>query len=83
MPLTKKVMILFDPRQYKKLQAKAKVEGLSVAALVRKAVEKTILSEDEATVKLRLQAAENLVSAEEEGPDWAIMEDLISRRHRD
>lgn len=82
MGLTKKTMILFDPKQYRKLEIKAKLRKTSVAALVREAVEQTVLAEDEMSKKKRIEAAKRLVSAEEEMLSWEEIEGLIARGHR-
>jgi len=82
MALTKKTMILFDPDQYRKLREKAKLRNTSIAALVREAVEKTVLAEDEVSKKRRIQAAKRLVSAQEDLLSWEEIEELIARGHR-
>ncbi len=81
MPLTKKTMILFEPEQYRKLVEKAKLRGISVAALIREAVEKVILAEDEASKKVRMQAAQRIISAQEDLPTWEEIEELIALGH--
>ncbi len=81
MPLTKKAMVLFEPGQYRKLEEKAKLRGKSVAALVREAVEKAILAEDEVSRKVRIQAAQRIVSAQEDLLSWEKIEELIGRGH--
>ncbi|MDI6688936.1 MAG: ribbon-helix-helix protein, CopG family [Actinomycetota bacterium] len=81
MSLTKKAMILFEPEQYRKLEEKAKLRGVSVAALIREAVEKTVLAEDEVSKKVRMQAAQRIISAQEKLPTWEEIEELIARGH--
>lgn len=82
MTLTKKAMILFDPDQYRKLEEKAKLRKTSVGALIREAVEHTILGEDEFSKKRRLEAAKRLVSVEEDLLSWEEIEKLIAQGHR-
>ncbi|MCL0060580.1 hypothetical protein M1O54_00405 [Dehalococcoidia bacterium] len=79
MALTKKVMVLFDPEQYHGLGKEAGRRGCSVGALIREAVNKEIPKVEPKEKKL--EAANRLVSAEEEVPDWKEIESLIARGH--
>jgi len=81
MSLTKKAVILFDPEQYEILKRKAKLQGVSVAALIRRAAARIILKDDESTRKTRLKAAQAIVAAEEEPMEWDQLEDLIAKGH--
>ncbi len=83
MPLTRKVMVLFDPEQYRKLQETAEQRRCSKGALIREAVQKEILARGEASKRMRLEAAKYLVSMKEDIPDWDEMEELITRGHLD
>lgn len=79
--LTKKAMILFDPEQYRKLEQEARRRKSSVGQLVREAVEKFILASDKVSRYERIKAAERIVSAQEEVPEWEEIEKLIARGH--
>jgi hypothetical protein len=81
MPLTKRVMILFDPERYQKLEKEAKQRHCSIGALIRETVEKGILERGEASKNTRLEAAKCLTAMEEDAPDWDEVERLIARGH--
>ena len=81
MPLTKRMMVLFDADRYQKLDEEAKRRHCSKGALIREAVEKEILQKGEASRSKRLEAAQRLISMEEDIPDWDEMEKLIAREH--
>ena len=51
MPLTKKVMILFDPDKYKKLELKARLHKKSVGALIRDTMEENDIPDDKISKK--------------------------------
>ncbi len=44
--LTKRLEILFDPKEYEMIRRKAKAEGRSVASLVRKVLHEKIIEKD-------------------------------------
>ena len=79
--LTRKAMILFDPEQYRKLEEEARRRKSSVGTLVREAVEKAVLAKSKITLDERIEAAERIVSAREEIPEWEEIEKLIARGH--
>lgn len=79
--LTRKAMILFDPEQYRKLEEEARRRKSSVGTLVREAVEKAVLGKSKVTLDERIEAAERIVSAREEIPEWEEIEKLIARGH--
>ena len=81
MPLTKRVMVLFDVDRYQKLDEEAKQRHCSKGALIREAVEKEILQKGEASKSTKIEAARLLISMEEDIPDWDEMEKLIAREH--
>jgi hypothetical protein len=81
MPSTKRVVILFDPGCYQKLEKEAKQRHCSIGALIRETVEKGILERGEASKNTRLEAAKCLTSMEEDAPDWDEVERLIARGH--
>jgi len=81
MPLTKRVMILFDPERYQKLEEVTRQRHCSIGALIREAVEKGVLERGEASKNTKLEAAKCLISMEEDVPDWDEIEELIARGH--
>jgi hypothetical protein len=81
MPLTKRVMVLFDPERYQRLQEEAKQRQCSTGTLIREAVEKGILQKGEASKSTRLEAAKRLTSMREDIPEWDEMEKLIAQGH--
>ncbi len=76
--LTKKVMILFEPDKYKKLEEQAFIQKKSVGSLVREAVEKIVLKEETSKEK-KIKAAMQLISAEEDIPEWDEIERKLSK----
>ena len=83
MPLTKKVMVLFDPGRYQKVEEEARRRHSSVGALIREAVDKRILEQAEVAEGARLDAARRIVSRKEAVPEWQEIERLIARGHAD
>lgn len=81
MPLTKRVMVLFDAERYQKLDEVAKQRQCSKGALIREAVEKGILEKGEVSKKTKLEAARCLISMKEDILDWDEMEKLIAWEH--
>jgi len=81
MPLTKRVMILFDPERYQKLEEEARQRHCSIGALIRETLESGVLRKGEASRSTKLQAAKRLISMEEDVPDWDKVERLIARGH--
>ena len=79
--LTKKVMVLFEPEKYKKLEKYAFLHETSVGSLIREAVEKVILKEETSKEK-RMKAAMQIVSAEEDIPDWDEVERKLSKNRQ-
>ena len=81
MVLSKKVMILFDPDKYKKLELKARLYKKSVGALIRDTIEEAVLSDDKVSKKKRMEAAKRIVSADEKLVEWEEIEKLIAQGH--
>ncbi len=81
MALTKKVMILFDPDKYKKLEFKARLHNKSVGALIRDTMEEYDIPDDKISKKRRMEAARRIVSADEKPVEWKEIEKLIARGH--
>jgi len=81
MPLTKRLMILFEPGRYQQLEEVAKQRHCSIGALIRESVEKEVLAKGTASKSTKLEAARYLISMEEDVPDWDEIEKLITRGH--
>jgi urease gamma subunit len=81
MALTKKVMILFDPEKYKKLEMKARLNKKSVGALIRDTIEDTVIMDDGKSKRNRMEAARKIVSVDEKPVEWDEIEKLIARGH--
>ncbi len=81
MPLTRKVMVLFDPERYQKVAEEARKRHSSIGALVREAVDREVLKESESSRNTKFEAAARLISMKEDVPDWAEVEKLIARGH--
>ena len=81
MALTKKVMILFDPDKYKKLELKARLHKKSVGALIRDTMEEYDIPDDKISKKRRMEAARRIISADEKPVGWKEIEKLIERGH--
>ncbi len=81
MPLTKRVMVLFDPEQYQRLEEEAKQRRRSKGALIREAVEREISESRSASRAERIEAARRLVSMKEDILDWDELETVIARGH--
>ena len=79
MPLTKKTIVLFDPDQYNELKVVAKRERTSVGDIIRRAVRDVTLKG--ASVTERREAAQRLVTGEEEIGRWEDVEKLIGKGH--
>lgn len=80
MALTKRVKVLFDPKQYALLEQIARSRGETVGALVRKAVEKELLRP---TLEERRAAVRGLLG-EESDLTWEeakrLLETEVGRR---
>ena len=73
--------MLFDPEKYKVLELKARMQKKSVGALVRDTIEKVVILDERESKKEKLEAAQRIVSADEEPADWKEIEKLIARGH--
>jgi len=81
MPLTKRVMVLFDPERHQRLEKEAKHRNCSVGALIREAVAREVLEKGEISRNTKLEAAKQLISMEEDVPDWEEIEKFIAQGH--
>lgn len=72
--LTKKVMVLFEPGQYRRLKERARARGTSVGCLVREAVEKYVLEGDQEPLPVEKDPALGIVALGRSG-----LTDLASR----
>jgi hypothetical protein len=74
--LSKRVEILFDPKQYAELECEARRRDKSVGSLVREAVERLYLQPSR---EERLQAVERLVSQNFDFGSWEEVKEEIIR----
>jgi hypothetical protein len=78
--LNKRVEILFEPKEYRTLEKRARTEGRSVGALIREAVAKYVVRP---TDEERRKAAEWLASQtwDDIGGDWKdVKREIIEAR---
>jgi uncharacterized protein YpuA (DUF1002 family) len=74
---TKRVEVLFEPREYQTLEERARVEGRPVGALVREAVAKYVVRPSE---EARQKAAEWFLSQEMDfDSDWVKVKEEIAQ----
>ncbi|TDA70006.1 MAG: hypothetical protein D9V47_03050 [Clostridia bacterium] len=81
MALAKKVMVLFDPQEYKRVERRAALKGISVGRFIREAVEKALAEEKEPPEAIRLAAARRLIEAQEPVIEWEELERRLERGH--
>ena len=81
MPLTKRVMILFDPERYRRLEEEARQRHCSIGALIRETLENEVLRKGKTSRSTKLEAAKRLISMEEDVSDWDEIENGIARGH--
>ena len=72
--LSKRVEVLFDPKQYSELEHVAQRNGKSVGALVREAVERQFL---QPTRRQKLAAVRRLTSQQMDWPPWEELKEQI------
>ncbi len=76
---SKRVEVLFDPKEYRTLEERAQIEGRSVGAMIREAVAKYIVRprEDERREALRWLASQEM----DFDPDWdKVKQEIIQAR---
>jgi hypothetical protein len=78
--LSKRVEILFDPKQYAELERVAQRDGKSVGALIREAVEREYLH---ASREERQAALKALLSIKLEIGSWEEAKELILKSYLD
>jgi len=76
--LTKRVEILFDPREYARLKEQAAKEKKSVATLIREAIRDKYLAP---SLKAKRSAAEWIVSQEIDWGTWEEAKEEIIKGH--
>jgi len=74
--LSKRVEVLFDPKQYTELEQVAQRDGKSVGGLIREAVEKQLL---QPTRQQKLAAVKRLTSQQMDWPPWEQLKEEIIR----
>jgi hypothetical protein len=80
MPLTKKAMVLFDEKQYKRIQDFAKTQHISVGQAIRNAVDAVVLKK-KGNAEERIKAAMRLTSIKDADADWDEVERSIKKGH--
>lgn len=78
--LSERIQVLFSRSQAARLQTLAHAEGVSVGALVRRAVEQTYIEPDRSE---RLRAVERLAAMDLPVADWERMEHESTNRYGD
>ena len=78
--LSKRVEVLFDPKQYAALECEARRRGKPVAALVREAVERQYL---QASREERKAALKDLLSIKLDIASWEEAKESILRSYLD
>lgn len=73
---SKRVEVLFDPKEYRTLEERAQVEGRSVGAMIREAVAMYCVrpSEEE-----KQEALEWILSGEDDLGPWEELKEIIQR----
>lgn len=79
MPLTKKAMVLFDEKQYKRIANFAKSRHISVGQAIRDAVDAVVLKKGSS--EERMKAAIRLTSTTDADADWAEFEQVVMKGH--
>lgn len=78
--LSKRVEVLFDPKQYAELEQRAQRDGKSVGALIREAVEREYLRPSREERQAALKA---LLSIKLDISSWEEAKELILRSYLD
>lgn len=73
---SKRVEILFDPREYRSLEERARTEGRSVGSMVREAVAMYVVSPSE---RAKQEALEWIFSREDDLGTWEELKAAIQR----
>jgi hypothetical protein len=81
--MTHRLQLLLDEERYQRVAAEAKKKRLSVAAVIRDAIDESLGSEDELMARKRAAGDRILaatVEAEDWGPDWDAVDDIRQSR---
>ena len=73
---SKRVEVLFDPREYRSLEERAEAEGRSVGSMIREAVAMYVVSPSEQKKK---EALEWILAGEDDLGTWEELKDIIQR----
>jgi hypothetical protein len=79
MPLTKKAMVLFEEKQYKRIADFAKSRHISVGQVIRDAVDAVVLKKGGS--EARMKAAVRLTSTMDADADWDKFERSVMKGH--
>jgi len=74
-----KAMVLFDEKQYKRIETFAKTHHISVGQAIRNAVDAVVLKKGNA--EERMKAAMRLTSTKDVDADWDEVEQSIKKGH--
>lgn len=82
--MTRRLQLLLDEERYRRVEAEAKKKRLSVAAVIRDAIDESLGSEDAELARRRREAGERILAAsavaEDWGPDWDALDDIRQAR---
>jgi len=79
MPLTKKAVVLFEEKQYKRIADFAKPHHISVGQAIRNAVDAVVLKKG--NEEERMKAAMRLTSAQDADADWNEFDKSVRKGH--
>jgi len=73
---SKRVEVLFDPKEYRTLEERAQTEGRSVGSMIREAVAMYVVSPSE---REKEEALEWIFAGEDDLGSWEELKDIIQR----
>jgi len=73
---SKRVEVLFDPKEYRTLEERAEAEGRSVGSMIREAVAMYVVSPSE---REKQEALEWILAGEDDLGSWEELKDIIQR----
>ena len=73
---SKRVEVLFDPKEYRTLEERAEAEGRSVGSMIREAVAMHVAAPSE---REKQEALECIFAGEDDLGSWEELKDIIQR----